>query len=38
MVLSLIRAVNMALGWFNYHPEKHYMRGPGPACEKKHRH
>ncbi|MBN9593917.1 MAG: hypothetical protein J0G36_01060 [Afipia sp.] len=19
-----------------YHPEQHYMRGPGPACAKKH--
>ncbi len=18
----------------HYHPEKHYLRGPGPACEK----
>jgi hypothetical protein len=20
-----------------YHPERHYMRGPGPACAAKHR-
>lgn len=19
-----------------YHPEQHYMRGPGPACDRKH--
>ena len=21
-----------------YHPEKHYLRGPGPACQKSQRH
>jgi hypothetical protein len=26
--------------WFiapRYHPERHYMRGPGPACAKRHK-
>jgi hypothetical protein len=22
----------------DYHPERHYMRGPGPACRAKQRH
>lgn len=38
MVLSFIRMVSAVLERLNYLPEKHYMRGPGPACEKKHRH
>jgi hypothetical protein len=23
--------------WPTYQPERHYMRGPGPACEKRSR-
>ncbi len=25
-----------AIAFQSYHPERHYMRGPGPACAAKH--
>ncbi|MEF2552345.1 hypothetical protein VQ042_13390 [Aurantimonas sp. A2-1-M11] len=34
--MSAVRVVLRLLGLSNalaaYHPERHYMRGPGPAC------
>ncbi|HSG94590.1 MAG TPA: hypothetical protein VLA28_03660 [Afifellaceae bacterium] len=31
------RTVSRLRGLFrsHYHPERHYMRGPGPACEQR---
>ncbi len=32
-----VRTVSRLRGLFapHYHPERHYMRGPGPACEER---
>ncbi len=37
LLLSLVRNVVGFLGRYStsYHAERHYMRGPGPACERK---
>ncbi|WP_164481566.1 hypothetical protein [Nitratireductor soli] len=33
----LVRIVSLIRGFLapRYHPERHYMRGPGPACAKR---
>ncbi|WP_293293470.1 hypothetical protein [Oricola sp.] len=30
-----VLATMRGLVWRQYHPERHYMRGPGPACAKR---
>lgn len=37
LVKLLIGCLKAVRGLFapRYHPERHYMRGPGPACQKR---
>lgn len=40
-MLKRVRAIVLAAKEFvapSYHPERHYMRGPGPACARRQGH
>jgi hypothetical protein len=36
-LVTLVKNAYSFLSWHStaYHAERHYMRGPGPACERK---
>jgi len=36
LLFSFVSAVSQLWKWTVYHPEQHYMRGPGPKWREKH--